>query len=81
MDGDIRFDDKALDELNIRANTFTRNDSIVVSWSFDEDGKGALMIGHQDPLGIFQRMVPIDIKLDDKALEYLKLLGVEQFKD
>ena len=53
------------------------NDSLILSWSFYEDGIGTLLIGDKDPLGIEQRIRVIDAKFDEEGLELLKALGVE----
>lgn len=53
------------------------NDSLILSWSYNEDGVGGLVIGEKDPLGIVQRIRVVDVKLDEEGLEILHALGVE----
>ena len=53
------------------------NDSLLLSWSYREDGKGVVIIGEKDPLGIEQRIKIVDSKFDKEGLEILKTLGVE----
>ena len=53
------------------------NDSLILSWSYNEDGVGGLVIGEKDPLGIVQRIRVVDVKLDEEGLEILKELGIE----
>ena len=53
------------------------NDSLILSWSYHEDGVGGLVIGEKDPLGIVQRIRVVDVKLDEEGLEILKELGIE----
>ena len=52
-------------------------DSLILSWSFHDDGVGVVLIGDKDPLGIEQRIRVIDAKFDEEGLELLKALGVE----
>ena len=51
--------------------------SLILSWSYHEDGVGALVIGEKDPLGIVQRIRVVDAKFDEEGLEILRVLGVE----
>ena len=53
------------------------NDSLILSWSYNEDGVGGLVIGEKDPLGIVQRIRVVDAKFDEEGLEILRALGVE----
>ena len=53
------------------------NDSLILSWSYNEDGIGTLVIGEKDPLGIIQRIRVVDAKIDEEGLEILRVLGVE----
>lgn len=52
-------------------------DSMILSWSYHEDGKGVVIIGEKDPLGIKQRIRIIDSKFDEEGLKILRALGVE----
>lgn len=53
------------------------NDSLIISWSYLKDGSGIVIVGEKDPLGIEQRIRPVDVLQDEKGLELLKYLGVE----
>ena len=53
------------------------NDSLILSWSYHEDGKGVVILGDKDPLGIEQRIRVLDSKFDEEGLEILRALGVE----
>lgn len=53
------------------------NDSLMLSWSYDKSGKGILLVGEKDPLGIKQRLRVIDALNDEEGLDILKRLGIE----
>lgn len=57
------------------------NGSVIVSWDYDSDGKGIVLIGEKDPLGIQQRINVIDAKTDKDGLEALSGLGIDIFKE
>lgn len=57
------------------------NGSVIVSWDYDNNGKGIVLIGEKDPLGIQQRINIIDAKTDKDGLEALSGLGIDIFKE
>lgn len=58
-----------------KASVYKKNDSVVVSWSYDDE-KGIVLVGHKDPFGIFQRMIPVGSFQDEDGLTLLKMLGI-----
>lgn len=52
-------------------------DSLIISWSYDDNGDGIVTIGDKDPLGIEQRIRILDAIPNEKGLDILKCLGVE----
>ena len=54
-----------------------KNDSVILSWSYRDNGKGTVVLGRKDPLGITQRIEIMDVFLDKDGLDILELIGVE----
>lgn len=54
-----------------------KNDSVILSWSYDDDGKGTVLLGRKDPLGILQRIEVMDASTDEAGLGILRELGIE----
>lgn len=76
MDGEIKFDD-SIENLDTRASVFSKNDSVVISWSYEDNGKGIVIVGHKDPMGIFQRMIPVGAYTDKDGIDFLHKIGIE----
>lgn len=55
----------------------TSVNSMIVSWSYRSDGKGSVVLGVKDPMGIEQRTEILNIFLDEEGLAILKALGVD----
>lgn len=60
--------------------TFKKNDSVVVSWTTGDDGRLTVLTGYLDPKGIFPRVMPVDIHMDDEARAILDAIGVKNFE-
>ena len=54
-----------------------KNDSVILSWSYRDNGKGTVLLGRKDPKGIMQRIEIMDIFVDKEGLDILELIGVE----
>ena len=64
---------KHMDDVNW--NTSLSN-SALISWSYDKDGNGIVLIGVKDPLGIEERTEIIRVATDSDGIDILKALGV-----
>ena len=60
--------------------TFKKNDSVVVSWTTSNDGRLTVLTGYLDPMGIFPRVMPVDVHMDDEARAILDAIGVKNFE-
>lgn len=60
--------------------TFKKNDSVVVSWTTGDDGRLTVLTGYLDPKGIFPRVMPVDVHIDDEARAILDAIGVKNFE-
>lgn len=63
--------------MNENTSKMKKNDSVILSWSYRDDGKGTVLLGRKDPLGITQRIEILDVFLDKDGLDILELIGVE----
>ena len=68
------------DTPHISELTFKKNDSVVVSWTTGDDGRLTVLTGYLDPKGIFPRVMPVDIHMDDEARAILDAIGVKNFE-
>ena len=55
----------------------TSVNSMIVSWSYRSDGKGSVVLGVKDPMGIEQRTEILNVFLDEEGLVILRALGVD----
>lgn len=53
------------------------NSSVILSWSYDDQGNGVVIMGEKDPLGIEQRIKPIQVWQDEVGISILKELDIE----
>lgn len=53
------------------------NSSVILSWSYDDRGNGIVIMGEKDPLGIEQRIKPIQVWKDEVGISILKELDIE----
>lgn len=65
--------DKAYDILTANKST----GSVILSWSYDSDGEGVLIMGRKDPLSMNGDMEILNAWVNDDGLEKLKQFGIE----
>lgn len=53
------------------------NSSVILSWSYDDHGNGVVIMGEKDPLGIEQRIKPIQVWQDEAGISILKELDID----
>lgn len=53
------------------------NSSVILSWSYDDQGNGVVIMGEKDPLGIEQRIKPIQVWQDEVGISILKELDID----
>lgn len=53
------------------------NSSVILSWSYDDQGNGVVIMGEKDPLGIEQRIKPIRVWQDEVGISILKELDID----
>lgn len=53
------------------------NSSVILSWSYDDRGNGVVIMGEKDPLGIEQRIKPIQVWQDEVGISILKELDID----
>ena len=53
------------------------NGSIVLSWSYDDHGRGIVIMGEKDPLGIEQRINIVQVWQDEVGISILKELDID----
>lgn len=80
MDGEIKIDGSFKD-LDIKKTEFKKTDSVIISWSFEEGEEGIVIVGHKDPLGIFQRIIPIEAYSGQEGLDFLTKIGIDRLAD
>lgn len=58
-----------------------RTGSAVISWSFDENGKGIVILGIKNPLKFANNALDIkDVWNDEKGLDILQGIGIDPWK-
>ena len=65
--------DKAYDILTAHKST----GSVILSWSYDSDGEGVLIMGRKNPLSMNGDMEILNAWVNDNGLEKLKQFGIE----
>ena len=53
------------------------NSSVILSWAYDDHGNGVVIMGEKDPLGIEQRIKPIQVWQDEVGISILKELDID----
>lgn len=69
----MSFVDKAYDILTAHKNT----GSIILSWSYKEDGEGVVVMGRKNPLSINSDMEILNAWVNSEGLDKLKKLGID----
>lgn len=65
--------DDAYDILTNHKNT----GSIILSWSYNYDGEGVLVMGRKNPLSMNSDMEILNAWVNDDGLEKLKQFGID----
>lgn len=65
--------DKAYDILTAHKST----GSVILSWSYNSDGEGVLIMGRKNPLSMNSDMEILNAWVNDDGLEKLKQFGIE----
>ena len=65
--------DEAYDILTAHKNT----GSIILSWNYNYNGEGVLVMGRKNPLSMNSDMEILNAWVNDDGLEKLKQLGIE----
>ena len=65
--------DEAYDILTDHKNT----GSIILSWSYNYDGEGVLVMGRKNPLSINSDMEILNAWVNEEGLDKLKQLGID----
>lgn len=65
--------DDAYDILTEHKNT----GSIILSWSYNFDGEGVVVMGRKNPLSINSDMEILNAWVNDDGLEKLKQFGID----
>lgn len=65
--------DDAYDILTEHKNT----GSIILSWSYNYDGEGVVVMGRKNPLSINSDMEILDAWVNEEGLDKLKQLGID----
>lgn len=65
--------DKAYDILTAHKST----GSVILSWSYNSDGEGVLIMGRKNPLSMNGDMEILNAWVNDDGLEKLKQFGIE----
>ena len=65
--------DKAYDILTAHKNT----GSIILSWSYKDDGEGVVVMGRKNPLSINSDMEILNAWVNEEGLDKLKQLGID----
>lgn len=66
--------------IPMEKRVFKKNDAVVVSWTIRDDGLVTMLIGHNDPKGIFPRPIPIALYSEEDAQRVFDALGVKNFE-
>lgn len=54
-------------------------DSVILSWSYGDDGTGVVIMGRKDPTSIDEKMEILGAWIDEDGLNRLKNLGIDIF--
>lgn len=54
-------------------------DSVILSWSYGDDGTGVVIMGRKDPTSIDENMEILGAWSDEDGLNCLKNLGIDIF--
>ena len=65
--------DEAYDILTAHKST----GSVILSWSYDSEGEGVLIMGRKNPLSMNSDMEILNAWVNDDGLEKLKQFGIE----
>lgn len=65
--------DEAYDILTAHKNA----GSIILSWSYKDDGEGVVVMGRKNPLSMNSEMEILNAWVNDDGLEKLKQLGIK----
>ena len=65
--------DKAYDILTAHKST----GSVILSWSYNLDGEGVLVMGRKNPLSMNSDMEILNVWVNDDGLEKLKQFGIK----
>lgn len=69
----MRFVDDAYDILTAHKST----GSVILSWSYNSDGEGVLVMGRKNPLSMNNDMEILNAWINDDGLEKLKQFGIK----
>ena len=69
----MSFVDKAYDILTAHKNA----GSIILSWSYKDDGEGVVVMGRKNPLSINSDMEILNAWVNAEGLDKLKQLGID----
>lgn len=53
--------------------------SVILSWSYGDDGTGVVIMGRKDPTSIDENMEILGAWIDEDGLDRLKNLGIDIF--
>lgn len=67
--------DDAYDILTDHKNT----GSIILSWNYNYDGEGVLVMGRKNPLSMNSDMEILNAWVNEEGLDKLKQLGIDPF--
>ena len=65
--------DEAYDILTEHKNT----GSIILSWSYNYDGEGVVVMGRKNPLSINSDMEILNAWVNEEGLDKLKQIGID----
>ena len=65
--------DAAINEIK----KINKIDSVILSWSYNSDGEGVLIMGRKNPLSMNSDMEILNAWVNDNGLEKLKQFGIE----
>lgn len=64
--------DKAIEEIK----KFKKQDSVILSWSYGDDGTGVVILGRNDPTSMDNRIEIVDAWSDEDGLNRIKSLNI-----
>lgn len=65
--------DKAYDILTAHKST----GSIILSWNYNSDGEGVVVMGRKNPLSMNSEMEILNAWVNEEGLDKLKQLGID----